>query len=195
MAHWRTMMDNQTMTAGDVRGDVTTTIESVKAGSLKVQGGKKKAPLIKLAGFPLPLGANPTNCGTIARMYGSDTDGWIGKRVTLYVAMVKAPDPEDKARSIMTEAIRVRPAIPTGGDTAVPPPTEPATGRDGDADEKLVIRICEAIDACETEEAIVKVIDPHRGELKLMGSKLIGVVAAAKTQRIANLKARGEDAS
>lgn len=187
MAHWRTMMDNETMTAGDLagRGDVTATIESVKAGSVKVTGGKKRLPLVKLSGFPLPLGANPTNCTTITRLYGSDTDGWIGKRITLYTAMVTAPDPLDKRKSIETEAIRIRPRIPTGADS---PP-----GKDGppltEEQQAEVAYVCEQIDAATTPEAIEEVIAPRREDLKAMGHRAIVLVAAAKKQRLANLGA------
>jgi hypothetical protein len=187
MAHWRTMMDNSTMTAGDLlgRGDVTTTIESVKAGSLKVQGGKKKAPLIKFAGFALPLGANATNCNTITRMYGSDTDAWSGKRVTLYVAMVKAPDPDDKAKTIMTEAIRIRPTIPTGGDSTARPEPPPLTEEQA----AVVKALCESIDAATTEAKIEEAIAPKRDAIKAIGGRAVATVAAAKTQRIANIQA------
>lgn len=190
MAHWRTMMDNATMTAGDLagRGDVTATIESVKAGSLKVQGGKKKAPLIKFSGFALPLGANPTNCTTITRMYGSDTDGWAGKRVTLYVAMVKAPDPDDRTKTVLTEAIRVRPEVPKGEDSPARPEPPPLT----EEQSAIVRALCEAIDAAPTEAMIEAAIAPKREAIKAIGGRAIAAVAAAKTQRIANLKAAAE---
>lgn len=185
MAHWRTMMDNETMTAGDLagRGDVVVTIESVKGGSVKVSGGKKRLPLIRVSGFQLPLGANPTNCTTIQRMHGPDTDGWIGKRITLYTAMVDAPDPLDKRKSIKTEAIRIRPTIPTTGDS---PP-----GKDGppltEDQQAEVAYVCEQIDAAETPDAIEAVIAPRREDLKAMGHRAIVLVAAAKKQRLANL--------
>lgn len=190
MAHWRTMMDNETMTAGDLtgRGDVVATIESVKAGAVKVQGGKKRLPLVKLSGFPLPLGANPTNCATIARMYGADTDGWAGKRVTLYVAMVSAPDPLDKRKSIMTEAIRIRPEIPAAGESPAKDQPPPLTAEQS----AEVSRVCQAIEAAATDDAIEAAVAPHRDAIKSMGSRAVGLVAAAKRQRIATIHAGGE---
>lgn len=48
---------------------------------------------------------NKTNANTIARMYGDDTDDWLGKQITLYPAWVDV-------RGEQKEAIRVRPKPP-----------------------------------------------------------------------------------
>lgn len=191
MAHWRTMMENETMTAGDLmgRGDVVATIESVKAGSIKAQGGKKKLPLVKLSGFAFPLGANPTNCMTIARMYGSDVVGWVGKRITLYVDTVSAPDPLDKRKSVMTEAVRIRPTIPTGGDS---PAKEPP--RDLTPDEAAQVRaVCEAIEAATDAAGIEAAIGPHRAALKAIGGRAATIIAGAKHDRLETIAARAQE--
>ncbi len=52
-----------------------------------------------------PLAANATNCKTIARMYGNDTNAWAGKAVTLYVATTSKDGEE-------MECIRIRPSVP-----------------------------------------------------------------------------------
>ena len=191
MAHWRTAFDNETMTAGDLmgRGDVVATIEKVVKGTVKAKGKPKKLLMLKLSGFPLPFGANPTNCSTIGRIHGNDFDGWAGKRITLYVDMVDAPDPLDGRRSIKTEAIRVRPTAPTGGDS---PAKEPP--RDLTPDEAAQVRACcEAIEAATTPEAIEQAIAPHRAALKAIGGRAAVIVAGAKHDRLATIAADAQE--
>lgn len=186
MAHWRTMFDNETITAGDLagRGDVVVTIESAKAGAVKVKGGKKRMPLLKLSGFSLPFGPNITNCRAIERMHGGDVSGWAGKRIALYVDMVDAPDPETGRGQVKTPAIRVRPTVPAGPDAA--PRTEPPPLTD--EQEAKVRAVCEAIDAAGTPEEIEAAIAPHREAIKAIGGRAPGIVANAKHARLENIK-------
>lgn len=48
---------------------------------------------------------NKTNTTTISKLYGDDTDGWIGKMITLYYAEVEF-------KGEMTPAIRVKTRAP-----------------------------------------------------------------------------------
>lgn len=103
------MVDRDYMFAFDLQGkDVTVTIDRVVAGELTGQGGRKsKKPLcyFRESKSGKPLALNATNCKTIAAMYGNDTDGWVGKRVTLY------PTTTQMGGETM-ECIRVRPQVP-----------------------------------------------------------------------------------
>jgi hypothetical protein len=179
------MFDNETLTAGDLagRGDVVVTIESAKAGAVKVKGGKKRMPLLKLSGFALPFGPNVTNCRTIERMHGGDVATWPGKRIALYVDMVSAPDPETGKGQVMTPAIRVRPTMPTGGDSPAKDPP-PALTEDQEAQ---VRALCEAIDAADTPDAIEAAINPHRPTIKAIGGRAVQIVAGAKAARLATI--------
>jgi hypothetical protein len=56
---------------------------------------------------------NKTNARTVAKAYGDDTAGWVGRPVIIYVAMVQYMDD-------MVEALRLR--IPQGPSPAAPPP-------------------------------------------------------------------------
>ena len=85
-------------------------IVALVGGELTGPGGKKsKKPLayFKESKSGKPLALNATNCKAIAGMYGNDTDGWIGKRVTLFPTTTQMG-------SETVECIRVRPKVPSG---------------------------------------------------------------------------------
>lgn len=107
MPDYRVLYDKEHIGAWDLAGrDVTLTIESVKAGVLVGEGGKKaKKPIIKFVGKEKTFACNITNARTIAGMYGPKTEDWIGRRITIYPTMTQFGGKE-------MEAIRVRPTIP-----------------------------------------------------------------------------------
>lgn len=107
MPHWRMMTDREYLFAGDLQGrEVVVEIEKVEAGELVGTGGKKtRKPIARFKGKQKPLGLCATNCKTIAKLYGEDTDKWIGQRVTLYPTTTSFGGET-------VECIRVRPAVP-----------------------------------------------------------------------------------
>lgn len=113
MTHWRDMMDSDYLFAADLRGkDRTVTIAKVTAGQLVGSGGKKtRKPLVYFAESSTgkPLGMNTTNCRTVATLYGNDTEGWIGKKITLYPTTTSVGGET-------VECIRIRPRKPSGGE-------------------------------------------------------------------------------
>src|SRR6185295_18707375 len=118
MPHWRSMMDSKYVFAYDLDGkERTLTIARVEGGELEGDKGRKtKKPLVyfKEAKTGKPLALNATNGKTIERLYGANTDEWIGKRVTLYPTTCEmAGETRD--------CIRIRPRAPTGRASA---PTE-----------------------------------------------------------------------
>ncbi len=132
MPHWKSMVDRDFMFAFDLQGkDVTVTIDRVIGGELTGPGGKKsKKPLCSFreSKSGKPLAMNATNCKSVAALYGNDTDGWVGKRVTLYPTTTQMGGET-------VECIRVRPKVPAG--KAAAPVTEqsdagdPEPGSDG----------------------------------------------------------------
>lgn len=109
---YRLMYDQEFLAAVELRGkDVTLTIDHVEAAKVKgAEGKENKRPVVIFTknredGRPLKMVVNRTNGATIAGLYGKDTDGWRGKRITLYPQMVKAFGKTD-------EALRVRPVAP-----------------------------------------------------------------------------------
>ncbi len=107
--HWKAMMERDYLFAFDLQGrDVAVTIEKVTAGQLVGEGGRKtKKPVCYFKGKSKPLALNSTNCKTIAALYGNDTEGWLGKRVTLYPTVTQFG-------GVDVECIRVRPQAPSG---------------------------------------------------------------------------------
>ncbi len=132
MPHWKSMVDRDFMFAFDLQGkDVTVTIDRVVGGELTGPGGKKsKKPLcyFRESKSGKPLAMNATNCKAVAALYGNDTDGWVGKRVTLYPTTTQMGGETG-------DCIRVRPKVPAG--KAAPVPAEqsdagdPEPGSDG----------------------------------------------------------------
>ena len=105
MSHWRTMMDSDAryVATYELGGkDVTLKIKS--AGTATVEGpkGNKRKLIITFDGARKPFLANATNCKTIAAMYGTDVEGWVGKAITLFATTTSSPDG-------VVECVRVRP--------------------------------------------------------------------------------------
>ena len=85
--------------APDLRGrDVTVAIADAKIEKL----GDDRKLVIYFQGKGKGLVTNKTNASRIAMLYGDDTDGWIGKEITLYADWV---DFQGKT----VEAIRIKP--------------------------------------------------------------------------------------
>ena len=81
--------------------DVTLMITSVAIEELEDDKSvKKKKGLIGFAKTEKLLVLNVTNIKCLIQMFGNETDGWLGKRVTLF------PEPNRKSESGV--AIRVR---------------------------------------------------------------------------------------
>lgn len=107
MPHWKSMTDRDYIFSFDLAGrDVTVTIRKVVAGEITGQKGKKnKKPIAFFEGKEKGLALNATNCKTIAALYGNDTDGWVGKRITLF------PTTTEMGGETV-DCIRIRPRIP-----------------------------------------------------------------------------------
>ena len=72
--------------AGDLAGQMrTVTIERV---ALELVGDTDQKPIVYFAGIPKALVLNRTNGAAIANAYGTETDHWIGKKITLFSAPV-----------------------------------------------------------------------------------------------------------
>ena len=106
MGDYRAMFDRDYIGAWDLPGDVVVTISAVEAGEIKGDKGRKsRKPIIRFEGKEKALLGNKTNCKIIARLYGTDTDQWVGKRVTLF------PTTTEMGGETV-DCIRVRPQAP-----------------------------------------------------------------------------------
>lgn len=111
MPDFRSMFDSKYLGAFhlvDAQGnkkDTTVTIAKVEAQKIKSERGEDKKPVVFFEGHDLPLICNKTNGKVIAGMYGNETRGWIGKRITLFSTTTSVGGKE-------CDCIRVRPTIP-----------------------------------------------------------------------------------
>jgi hypothetical protein len=75
----------ETLKAADLQGkEFTLTIQTVQAKDFD-KGSKL---VIRFVGAKKVLISNRTNAKRIAMLYGSNTDTWVGRQVTLYSEMV-----------------------------------------------------------------------------------------------------------
>lgn len=71
--------------AADLRGkDVTLTISAVVVDELIGDKGTEMKGIVSFAGKKKQLVLNKTNGLCLKQMFGRETDGWIGKRVTIF---------------------------------------------------------------------------------------------------------------
>jgi hypothetical protein len=126
MADYRTMFDEKWIKAWDLAGkEWTLIIRKVEAGVLEGRSKRKdRKPVLYFRGASKPLALNKTNAKTIATLYGYETDGWVGKLVTLYAAKTSFGDEED------IDCIRIRPREPKGKPEALPNRAPPAEHSD-----------------------------------------------------------------
>lgn len=140
MTDYRTMFDKENLGAWDLGGrEVTVTIETVKPGTVGGHQGKKKdkKPIITFKGKRKKFVCNVTNASTIASLYGTHVEKWIGKRIVIY------PTTTTFGRETV-DCIRVKPIVPGGG----PDTTDPL---DRDVDDAMRERQNDAAANSEAE--------------------------------------------
>ena len=115
---FRTLFDRDYIGAFDLQGrDVTVTITKVIGGELTAVGGRKsRKPILYFAGKERGMICNKTNAKTVAALYGNFTEGWLDKRITLFVSQTRDPSTGGDI-----ECLRVRPQIPAVKTTATAP--------------------------------------------------------------------------
>jgi hypothetical protein len=108
MPHYKSLFDEKEfLFAFDLDGrDVTVVIDKVVGGEIIGESGRKsKKPMATFVGKKKKLALNKTNGATIAAMYGTRTENWSGKAITLY------PTTTTFGKDTV-ECIRVRPVVP-----------------------------------------------------------------------------------
>ena len=101
--------------------DVTLTISAVSLEPLQMEGGGRKDKMVlRFQGATKRMVCNKTNAESIAQLYGTKAEAWVGKRVTLYATRCLA-------FGDMVECIRVRETVPGGknGQAAATAPAPP----------------------------------------------------------------------
>lgn len=82
-------------------GDLVLTIADIKQEKIGQGSQADDKWVLSFEEEEKGLVLNKTNTNTIARLYGDDTDDWIGKQITLFATEVQF-------QGDMVEAIRVR---------------------------------------------------------------------------------------
>lgn len=80
------MFPSDYIAAVELKGkDVTLTITGVQIEQVRMAGGKKEPkPVLAFARTKKKLALNKTNAGTIADLYGTEAEKWVGHPITIY---------------------------------------------------------------------------------------------------------------
>lgn len=98
----------------DGRPERTLEIAGVSRGELTGEKNRKtKKPMVSFVGEVKKLALNKTNGRAVAALYGTDTDAWVGERITIF-----ATTTEFGGETV--DCIRVRPQRPERTDGAPP---------------------------------------------------------------------------
>lgn len=106
--HWKktTNPDYLGAYAFDDGKDMIVQVKDVKIESIQNQQGKEDKPVLFFEGNVKPLILNKTNMKTIEAVTGSPYfDGWVGKKLQLYVTQVSG-------FGTITDAVRIREFAP-----------------------------------------------------------------------------------
>jgi hypothetical protein len=102
--HYKKYFPTGFIDESDLPEDRTATIKSVAMEALQIPGRAKEEKLvIRFEKAEKALVCNKTNATRIARMYGNDTEQWLGKAITLYF------DPNVRFGPDRVGGVRVRP--------------------------------------------------------------------------------------
>ena len=136
--HYKLMFPSRYLDAATLQGrDATVEIESVNMETLEGEKGEKDVkPCVRLKGKKKLWVLNKTNAKIIAKLHGTEVDGWVGKRITLYPTTCEA-------FGETVECVRVRKTLPRA-QQQVPPPQDDADGWQPDDDEAAAIAAGEA---------------------------------------------------
>lgn len=107
--HWKKLHNPDYLGAYSIdNGTMVVTIKSVGKEQVPGADGKKEEAIVAKLEGQKPMILNATNCKTIAGLYGNYIEDWQGKKITLFIANVKA-------FGTTVEALRVEAKIPKAG--------------------------------------------------------------------------------
>lgn len=183
---YRKMYDEKDfLYAFNLDGDRTLEISSVSRGEVTGENNRKsKKPILTFVGEPKKLALNKTNGKIVSKLYGKETESWIGKRITIYPTTTTfGPDTVD--------CIRVRPAVPAGERK---PGEQRQTRADRNAAEQSAIAVTYLVNAyeeCDSDERMAE-LKIQRGQAwDTMNAGDRQAVTAAATAARARLDAAG----
>jgi hypothetical protein len=147
---YRALFERDYLAAWELKGkDVTVTIDKVEPREMRVEGGAKMwKPVVFFVGKRKGLVLNITNAATIAALHGDDTDGWIGRPITLFAE-------KTTLKNKQVEGIRVRGA----GQQLAPAPAPGNAQQSSPLSESLGKQIRNALDRLQVgkeEERVLR---------------------------------------
>ncbi len=105
MSNYALLFPSKWLAAADLMGDDRIVQVKQIIPSEEVGQSKDKRPVVYFQGVEKGLVLNKTNAKRIAKLYGPDTDKWIGKSITLYPSECDFGDET-------VPCLRVRPEAP-----------------------------------------------------------------------------------
>lgn len=88
--HYKLLYPTEFLSACDLKGDTDVTIESIGMETLTCVGGRKEDRVVlKFNKAKKRMVLNKTNATTIAKKFGSETDAWKGKTITVFPTTTK----------------------------------------------------------------------------------------------------------
>ena len=105
MSDIATLFPSKWLAAADLKDEPKDVQIKQIIPSEEVGSEKQKKPILFFKGVEKGLVLNKTNAKRIAKLYGNDTDEWIGKFITIYPS-------ECDFRDETVQCIRVKPEAP-----------------------------------------------------------------------------------
>jgi hypothetical protein len=99
------MISSKFLRKEDIEDDIVVTAKHVSLEDMPGDDGEKRW-VLAFRELSKGLVLNTTTIRTLEKAYGGDTDGWAGKKVTLYV------DPNVSFRGQVVGGLRLRPVKP-----------------------------------------------------------------------------------
>jgi hypothetical protein len=105
------LFKNAYIKAEDLEEPITVTIDEAEIEELGER--KEKKLVLSFSDHEQKLAVNKTNAKTLVKLFGDDTDSWLGQKITL-----GAREVDFKGESVM--AVRVSPKKPGASKTETP---------------------------------------------------------------------------
>jgi len=106
--HWKQNFDYKFTGAYELQPNeekIVTIQKTCKEEVNSTDGTKKMCLVAYFTDSPKPMVLNKTNCKTIEKMYSPFVENWVGKKITVFSAKVKA-------FGETVDALRIRPTAP-----------------------------------------------------------------------------------
>ncbi len=101
---------------------LTLTIQSIQRETMGKEKEEKPVLYFKEKGKPFPL--NKTNANVIAQLYGDESEDWLDKRITLFVAEVDSFGETVRSIRVRNHVPGAGKKVPASKPLPVPPPAE-----------------------------------------------------------------------